>query len=62
VDGATATFGERPALAVLAVERDVQRAMVERVAHIAAVSTPVVRGKDAADKGDDGQAVATIVT
>ena len=61
-DGATRPLRHRPALAVLAVDRDIDRAMIERIGRAVAPRQGVVRREHAADEGNDGDAVLAVVT
>jgi hypothetical protein len=60
-DSATAAFSHRPALAGVAVECDVQCAMVERVGTPEPARKRVVRGKHAADEGNERDAAFAVV-
>ncbi len=55
---AATALGHRPAIASGAVERDIHRAMIFR---IAPTRPRVVRREHAADEGDDGQAVLFVI-
>jgi len=61
VNGAAAAFGERPPLVPLAVDRDIERAVIERVGGAARARPSVVWREDAADEGDQCEAVAPVV-
>lgn len=58
IHGAAPALGHRPARAARAVERDVDRAVIEWIAPPARL---IIGGKDAADETDDGQAEAAVV-
>ena len=60
-DGAARPLRHRPALAVLAIERDIDGAMVERIGRGMASRKGVIGREHAADKGDDGDAVLAVV-
>jgi hypothetical protein len=60
-DGAPAAFSHRPAFAFIAVERDIQRAMIERVGRPAPACKRVVGREHASDKCNERDAVLAIV-
>ena len=59
-DRAVTAFGHGPAFAV-AIERDIERAMVERIGAAAPTGEGVVGREHAADKGNQRNAVASVI-
>lgn len=57
----TRAFGHCPALACLAVEGNVQRTVVFRLATAAKTRQSVIRRKDAADERNDGECVGAVI-
>ena len=60
-DMPAAALGHGPAPDARPVERDVERAMVERVGQAAPARPGVIGREDAADEGDDAQPVAAVI-
>ena len=56
-DGAARPLRHRPAIAALAIDRDIDGAMIERIGRALAPREGVVGREHAADEGDDGDAV-----
>jgi len=57
-----APLGERPVFSARTIKRDIDRAMVKRIAIAAPARCGVIGRKDAADEGNDRQPMRTIVT
>lgn len=61
VERGSATLRHGPAMSAVAIERNIDRAMRERVPLPTPAGSCIVWRKDATDKGDDGQAVPAVV-
>ena len=64
VDVLAAAFGHGPASPPFAIKRNIECAKIIRISHAVVTGTGqgIVGRKNAADKGDDGQAVLSVVT
>ena len=60
-DLASSALGHGPTFSIVAVERDVDRAMIERVGFPVRARPGVIGREDAADEGDDREAVLSVI-